>query len=787
MSRLQWTFELLDRVSAPARRINQALRATDAVLKKVAGGGEAAQKALQRSFGLSERAARGLTGAIAAIGAAQGGIGALHARIGALRGAIGGVTSTIFNLKNALVAGAIGFATKSVIDQVGFIEQQRIALGTILGTPLRANAALDWAIKFADITPFETPQVLEAMRRALAVGFNTKQIEPLLTTLGDTAAALSLGPGGLNDLITVFGQIRSAGKLNTEEVNQLTERGIPAFEILARAFNTDIPSIRKMIEKGQIASDAALGAIHRGLKTRYGGGMAAQARSIFGLVSTLRSRPQTLAFRLEQNKALEPLRQLLANLADLTDFSRPPGSTLGARLTKGISGLFKAAFGPLAAATEPKQAGEAILGFLNRATALVEQARATWPQVRAVALDFFAGVRSGFDLLTGLWRRVEPLATALGRLSGSFGQTEAGMGGAVAGTLRLVGTIAALTAAWRVLNLVSLGGVGALTRWGTVAAVAATRGLIRLIGMGGQALLARKRVIALQRALTWLGGRVFTAIARVSVLGLSAIWAGIRTLALLGITAIRTSGMALLAGLRMAGAWLLAAGPIGWLIGGIALVGGALVLAYKKVGWFRDMVNRAWQGLKQAGKGLLDWFTSLPERIGNVFGRLPDLLRNLLRQAIDLLPPGVRDVVRGLVGGLLEAEDPIENAATELARKTELGFKAPLEIRSPSRRFNYMGRMLGAGLEGGMRASLAQVQRAAAGLAVAATLSLPQPVASPSFAYNAPNTSRIVNVTVGPITVNGGAEAKAVAEEVRMVALEAVLEALERAAREEGA
>ncbi|MCX7802280.1 MAG: tape measure protein [Meiothermus ruber] len=787
MSRLQWTFDLLDRVSAPARRINQALRGTDAALKKVVRGGEAAQKALQRSFGLSERAARGLTGAIATIGAAQGSIGALHARVGALRGAFSGVAGSVLNLKNALIAGAIGFATKSVVDQVGFIEQQRIALGTILGSPLRANAALDWAIKFADVTPFETPQVLEAVRQALAVGFNTRQIEPLLTTLGDTAAALSLGSTGLNDLITVFGQIRSAGKLNTEEVNQLTERGIPAFEILAKAFNTDIPTVRKLIEQGQISSEAALGAIHRGLKGRFGGGMAAQARSIFGLISTLRSRPQTLAFRLEQDKALEPFRQVLVNLADLTDFNKPPGSTIGARLTKGISGLFKAAFGPLAAATEPKQAGEAILGFLNRATTVVEQARATWPQVRAIALDFFAGVRSGFDLLTGLWRRVEPLATALGRLSGSFGQTEAGMGGTIAGTLRLLGTIAALAAAWRVLNLVSLGGVGALTRWGTVATVAATRGLIRLIGMGGQALLARGRVIALQRALTWLGGRVFTAIARVSVLGFSAIWTGIRALALLGVTAIRTSGMALLAGLRMAGAWLLAAGPIGWLIGGIALVGGALVLAYKRVGWFRDMVTRAWQGLKQAGKGLLDWFTSLPERIGNTFARLPGLLQGLLRRAIDLLPPGVRDVVKGLVGGLLGGDTPVENAATQLADKVQQGFSRPLEIRSPSRRFAYLGRMLGAGLEGGMRSSLAQVQRAAAGLAVAATLSLPQPVASPSFAYNAPNTSRIVNVTVGPITVNGGAEAKAVAEEVRMVALEAVLEALERAAREEGA
>lgn len=760
MTRLQWTFDLLDRVSAPARRIGQALKNTDAALKKVAGGGDAAQKALQRSFGLSERAAVRLTAAIATVGQVQGAIGGLQSRVGDLRQAFRGVADSVFNLKNALVAGAIGFAAKSVIDQVGFIEQQRIALGTILGSPIRATAALNWAIKFADVTPFETPQVLEAMRQALAMGFNTRQIQPLLTTLGDTASALSLGPSGLNDLISVFGQIRSAGKLMTQDVYQLTNRGIPAFEILAKAFNTDIPTVRQMIEKGQIASEAALGAIYRGLKTRFGGGMAAQSRSIFGLVSTLRSRPQTIAFRLERDKALEPFRQLLMNLADLTDFNKPPGSTIAARLTSGIGGLFKAAFGPLAAATEPKRAGNAILAFINRATAAVNRARAAWPTVKAAALDFISGVRSGFDSLAEIWRRVEPLVDGLSRLADKFDGTKASMGGANINAVKIIGTIAALTAVWRVLNLVTLGGAGAIARWGAVA------------------------VVSLVRA---------------AAVGLPILWAKIGALNTLGLTALRASGRALLAGGRMALAWIIGLGPIGWLIGGVAAIGAALVLAYNKVGWFRNLVNRAWEGIKQVGKGLLDWFTSLPERIGQAFGQLPNLLRNLLRRAIDLLPPGVRDVVRGLAGGLLDGSDPVENAATQLADKTQQGFARPLEIRSPSRRFAYYGQMMGAGLEVGMRGSLGRVQRAAAGMTVAATLALsstptvsvPQPLPTPvlpTLIAPAPRASeKTINITVGPISVNGGNKPEQIAEELRTVAVEAVLEALERAANEDGA
>ena len=760
MTRLQWTFDLLDRVTAPARRMGQALKATDAALKKVAGSGEAAQRALQRSFGLSERAAFRLTAAVATVGQVQGAIGGLQSRVGNLQQAFRGVADSVFNLKNALVAGTIGFAAKSVIDQVGFIEQQRIALGTILGSPIRAKAALSWAIQFADQTPFETPQVLEAMRSALAMGFNTRQIQPLLTTLGDTASALALGPSGLGELVDVFAQIRNSGNLITNDVRQLTNRGIPAFEILAKAFNTDVPTVRQMIEKGQIASEAALGILYRGLKARYGGSSAAQSRSIFGLISTLRSRPQTIAFRLEERGSLEPFRRVLSNLADLTDFNKPPGSTIGERLTAGIGGLFKAAFGPLATATEPKRAGDVILAFVNRATAAINRVRAAWPTVKAAVSDFISGVRSGFDLLANVWRTVEPLISGLSRLAGSFNSAQASMSGANVNAVKIIGTIAALAAAWRVLNLVTLGGAGAIARWGAVAVFS----LIQAAGIG-----------------------------------LPILWGKIGALTTLGVTALRASGQALLAGTRMAAAWLIGLGPIGWLIGGIAAISAALVLAYNKVSWFRNLVNRAWEGIKQIGINLLNWFTSLPERIGQVFGQLPNLLRGLLRRAIDLLPPGVRDVVRGLVGGLLDGSEPVENAAIQLADKTQQGFARPLEIRSPSRRFAYFGQMMGAGLEVGMRGSLGRVQRAAAGMTIAATLALggtpavsvaqplPTPGLPPLIAPAPRASEKTINITIGPIAINSGSDAKQIAEELRTVAVEAVLEALERAASEEGA
>lgn len=58
--------------------------------------------------------------------------------------------------------------------------------------------------------------------------------------------------------------------------------------------------------------------------------------------------------------------------------------------------------------------------------------------------------------------------------------------------------------------------------------------------------------------------------------------------------------------------WLLnaalSANPIGLIILAIVAFVGIIVLAYNKVGWFRDLVNAAWSGIKTAISAVVQWF-----------------------------------------------------------------------------------------------------------------------------------------------------------------------------------
>lgn len=53
---------------------------------------------------------------------------------------------------------------------------------------------------------------------------------------------------------------------------------------------------------------------------------------------------------------------------------------------------------------------------------------------------------------------------------------------------------------------------------------------------------------------------------------------------------------------------VMAANPIGLIVAGLVLLVGGLIMAYKKVGWFRDFIDATWAVIKVAAQAVGDWF-----------------------------------------------------------------------------------------------------------------------------------------------------------------------------------
>ena len=194
-----------------------------------------------------------------------------------------GAVSTAIGLLGDAFAAAKG----SIIDLNSSLEQSKIAFTTMLGGAQQADAFLQQLQTFAAQTPFEFPDLVTASKRMLAFGFESKQVVPLLTAVGDAVAAVGGGAETIDGVTTALGQMQAKGKVSAEEMGQLAERGIPAWDMLAKKLGTDIPTAMDMVSKGAVKAGTFIEAFQEGVGERFGGMMEKQAQTFAGAMSTI--------------------------------------------------------------------------------------------------------------------------------------------------------------------------------------------------------------------------------------------------------------------------------------------------------------------------------------------------------------------------------------------------------------------------------------------------------------------------------------------------------------------
>lgn len=203
---------------------------------------------------------------------------------------IKGYSSALSGLASIARAAAQGALAKSIAD-VGLsavkaasqMRQYEIAFQTMLKSADEGTRMLQDLQKFAAETPFDVPGVVEAAQQLLAFGFNAKEIIPTLRVLGDTAAGLGKSTAGVQQIAYALGQIRTSGTLKTQDMNQLTNAGISAWEILAQKAGKSVLEIKEMTEKGMIDSTKAVEVLTQGMTERFGGMMEKTAQEVQGL------------------------------------------------------------------------------------------------------------------------------------------------------------------------------------------------------------------------------------------------------------------------------------------------------------------------------------------------------------------------------------------------------------------------------------------------------------------------------------------------------------------------
>jgi tape measure domain-containing protein len=188
----------------------------------------------------ARRAERGLRN----LQVAGAGVGSTFASIGATLGRSLAPLAALFGIGSA----AIG-ASRAVRLAAEF-EQTSIAFKVMVGDAERAERLLGRLQVFANETPFNFAQSVRAARVLLATGSGAESIEGELRVLGNLAAGVATP---LDELALVYSQIRAAGRLLTQDLNQFASRGIPLLQALADMYGVTTAETRKMGEQGRIS------------------------------------------------------------------------------------------------------------------------------------------------------------------------------------------------------------------------------------------------------------------------------------------------------------------------------------------------------------------------------------------------------------------------------------------------------------------------------------------------------------------------------------------------------
>lgn len=202
-----------------------------------------------------------------------------------------GIMNYALSIKGVLTGLATGAAFNTFISSpialADQIETAQIGFETMLGSADKATKMMDEIKAFAAKTPFDTTGVVSSVQQMMRAGWSADQVMTDIEKIGNAAAAAGQGTEGVQGIVLALQQMSMAGKLNAQDMMQLTNRGVKAWQYVADAMGVTVQEARKMSQDGLIPVETAIQGIIDGM-SEYDGMMDKMStRTVSGLMSNL--------------------------------------------------------------------------------------------------------------------------------------------------------------------------------------------------------------------------------------------------------------------------------------------------------------------------------------------------------------------------------------------------------------------------------------------------------------------------------------------------------------------
>ena len=191
-------------------------------------------------------------------------------------------------------------------------EQAGVQFGVMLGDAKKAQRLVNEIQDMANVTPFETQDLLDASKTLLNFGINVQDILPDLRMLGDIAGG---DKQRMQSLTLAFSQMSSAGRLMGQDLLQMINAGFNPLQVIAEKTGKSMAVLKDEMSEGKISvqmvRQAFIDATSEG--GRFYGMMNKQSETLEGKLSTMRDS-YTLLTRAISDLAVPALKEQVTEI-----------------------------------------------------------------------------------------------------------------------------------------------------------------------------------------------------------------------------------------------------------------------------------------------------------------------------------------------------------------------------------------------------------------------------------------------------------------------------------------
>lgn len=185
----------------------------------------------------------------------------------------------------AFTASAIIGFGKAAVAASGQMELLRKGLEYSLGKA-DTSKLIKGIQAIGEASAYDTNQLIPMSRAWINMGENADQAMGRIQKLVDLGSAFGLTTDQIQHANLALSQMAAAGKINAQDMMQLTNAGIPSWKMLADAMGMSVTQVRELAEQGKLTGDA-INALWDTFAQKTQGAATTLASSLMGQTSNI--------------------------------------------------------------------------------------------------------------------------------------------------------------------------------------------------------------------------------------------------------------------------------------------------------------------------------------------------------------------------------------------------------------------------------------------------------------------------------------------------------------------